>query len=104
MPTRRKSREVAAEELAAPDRAVGPVAGPVEDRADGGAELAVLGQARREVRVVVLDADQLDAVALDRVLGREVLGVQVVRDDLAASTANSRSKCSIPSTNERSVS
>ena len=42
----------------------------------------MLGEARGEVRVVVLDADELDAVALERVRGREVVGVQVVRDDL----------------------
>ena len=77
-------REVADEQLAAPDRAVEAVAGAVEDRADRRPWLAVLGQARRQVGVVVLDADQLDALALERVLGREVLGVQVVRDDLRA--------------------
>ena len=42
----------------------------------------MLGQACRQVRVVVLDADQLDPVALERVLRREVLGVQVVGDHL----------------------
>ena len=44
--------------------------------------LAVLGQAGGQVGVVVLDADQLDVVALERVLGRQVLGMQVVGDDL----------------------
>jgi hypothetical protein len=33
------------------------------------------------VGVVVLHADEVDAVELDRVLGRQVLGVQVVGDD-----------------------
>ncbi len=52
---------------------IAPIAGP---------RLAVLGQAGGEVGVVVLHADELDAVALERVLRREVLGVQVVGDDL----------------------
>ena len=42
----------------------------------------MLGQAGGEVRVVVLDAHRLDVLALERVLGGEVLRVQVVRDDL----------------------
>ena len=39
-------REVAAQQLAAPERAVGPVAGPVEDERERRAGLAVLGEAR----------------------------------------------------------
>jgi len=34
----------------------------------------VLGEARREVRVVMLDCDPLDAVALERIGRREVVG------------------------------
>ncbi len=66
-PTRVEPAQVADQDLAAPDRAVGAVAGTVEDRADGGPGLAVLGQAGGEVRVVVLDGDELDALALERV-------------------------------------
>ena len=48
------------------------------------AGLAVLGQARGKVRVVVLDADELELGiglgALLRVAGREVVGMEVVRD------------------------
>ena len=44
------------QELAAPDRAVGAVAGPVEGHPDHRAVLAVVGQAGGDVRVVVLDA------------------------------------------------
>ena len=72
--------EVAAQQLAAPDGAVGAVAGAVVDRARRPLH-AVLGQRRREVRVVVLDADRLQP-EVERVLGREVLRVQVVRDQL----------------------
>ena len=75
-----EAREAAEQELAAPDRAVGAVAGAVVDRAERLGR-AVLGEHRREVRVVVLDADVV-AVALERVLGRQVLRVQVVGDDL----------------------
>ena len=74
--------EVADQQLAAPDRAVGAVAGAVVDRPDRRAALAVLGQARGEVGVVVLDADVLDALARQRVGRRQVVGVQVVGDDL----------------------
>ena len=77
-----EAAEIADQQLAAPDRAVGAVAGAVEDRADRRAGLAVLGQSRGQVRVVMLHADQLDALALERVLGRQVVRVQVVGDDL----------------------
>ena len=42
----------------------------------------MLGEAGRQVRVVVLDREVLDALALEGVLGREVLGVHVVDDEL----------------------
>ncbi len=74
--------EAAGQQLPAPDGAVRPVAGAVVDRADRRALLAVLGEAGGEVRVVVLHRDLLDALALQRVLGREVLRVQVVGDEL----------------------
>ena len=46
--------EVAAQQLAAPERPVGAVAGPVEDERERGAGLAVLGEASGGVGVVVL--------------------------------------------------
>ena len=82
VPGAAEATHISDQQLAAPDRAVGAVAAAVEDRADGGARLAVLGEARREVRVMVLHPDQLDAVALERVLGRQVLRMQVVGHDL----------------------
>ncbi len=74
--------EAAEEDLPAPDRPVGAEARAVVDRADRRPGLAVLGERRGEVRVMVLDADELDALALLRVARREVVGVQVVCDDL----------------------
>ena len=80
-----ESREVAGEELAAPHGRVLAVAGAVEDHTQGRTRLAVLSKARREVRVVVLDADELQlgivVRPLHRVPRREVVRVEVVRDD-----------------------
>jgi len=52
------------------------------------------------VRVVVLHADQFDVLDLLGVLGGQVFGMQVVRDQLGR-MSNSRPKCSMPSVNER---
>ena len=73
--------QVAEQQLAAPDGAVLAVAGAVVDRTDRRPPLAVLGQRGGEVGMVVLDADVLDALALERVCGGQVAGMQVVRDD-----------------------
>ena len=59
-----------------------PSPAPSKIAPTAGAGLAVLGQAGGQVGVVVLDRDVLDALARERVRGREVVGVQVVRDDL----------------------
>ena len=73
--------EIAHEHLSAPDRPVAAVPRAVVDRADGRPFEAVLRKACGEVRVVVLDARQLDAVELERVGRRGVVGVQVVGDE-----------------------
>jgi hypothetical protein len=73
--------EVAAQELAAPERPVGAVARAVEDEGKRRALLAVLGEARSRVGVVVLHADQRQALLL-RPLRREVVGMEVVGDRL----------------------
>ena len=75
------------QELAAPDRAVGPVPGPVEGDADDRAVLAVVGEAGGDVRVMVLHADELNAgqftiSQVDRVRRGQVVRMQVVRDEL----------------------
>src|SRR5581483_10206885 len=66
---------------AAPEGAVRPEAGAVEDERERGAGLAVLGEAGGRVRVAVLDADEL-RVLLERPLRGEVLRVEVVRHHL----------------------
>ena len=92
-----EAAQVADQQLAAPDRAVGAVAGAVEDRRRRRAGLAVLGEAGGEVRVVVLHADMLDARrARARSASTGSRGAGRGRRP-RASTANRRSKCSIPS-------
>ncbi len=73
--------EVAAQKLATPERPVRSVSRPVEHERERRPLLAVLGEAGRGVSVMVLDPDLL-RVLLERPLGREVLGVEVVGDDL----------------------
>ena len=96
--------QIADEDLAAPDRAVGAVAGAVVDRADRRAGLAVLGEARGEVRVVVLDGDELDAVgARGRAWSRGTRGAGRARRPRARPRTAARGGRS-PSVKERSVS
>ena len=89
--SRSKPAEVAAQQLAAPERPVGAVARAVEDERERRALLAVLGEARGGVGVVVLDADERD-VLLERPLRREVLGVEVVGDDLRLDAEHRRGR------------
>ena len=77
-----ESLESAEEQLPAPHGPVGPVTSSIEDHADGRTTLAVLGETRRQVGMVMLHADQRHAVALERVRRREVVRVKVVSDDL----------------------
>jgi hypothetical protein len=69
-------------ELAAPDRAVGPVSKAVEGDPDHGCVDSVVRQAGHDVRVVMLHADQVDADEFHRVLGGEIFRVQIVRHHL----------------------
>ena len=92
--------QVGHQDLAAPDRAVGAPAEPVEGDADHRTGLAVVGQAGGDVGVVVLDAGQLDGAAalssrsraylVDRYSGCRSWATTSGR------TSNSRPKCSIP--------
>jgi hypothetical protein len=79
--------EVGHQELTAPDRAVGAVAGPVEGHPDHRAARpvvspAVIGQAGGDVRVMVLDPEQVHVGQVERVLGGQVLRMQVMGHDL----------------------
>ena len=79
-PVRAQVRE---EDLAAPERAVVAHAQAVVGDAQERGRDAVLGGAGRHVRVVVLDGDALPGrEPLQGVLGGQVLGVEVVDDDL----------------------
>ena len=81
--------EVGDEELAAPQRAVGPVAEPVEREPEHRFGAAVLHHARRDVRVVMLHPHG-GQVEVERELGREVLRMEVVGDDLGAHAVQRR--------------
>ena len=75
--------EIRDEELAAPHAAVRAEAEPVHRHADDFALYPVVGHAARDVRVVVLYADTLEfLIERERVLRREVFGMQIVRDYL----------------------
>ena len=76
--------EVAHEDLAAPDGAVGAIARAVVDRPDGRALESVLGKARGQVCVVVLDAGQLRTFEIEREGRRRVVGMEVAGDQLGA--------------------
>ena len=95
VPDALESAQVAAQQLAAPDGAVGAVAGAVVDRADRRRRHAVLGEARREVRVVVLDADAPAASRSSAYLVERYSGWRSCATSSGA-TANSRSKCAMP--------
>ena len=81
--------EVGAQELAAPERPVGAVAGAVEDERERGARLAVLGEAGGRVRVVMLHLDERQPL-LVRPLRRQVLGMEVARDASGSTPSISR--------------
>ena len=79
-------REVAHQHLAAPQAPVVAVAQPVQTHADDGFLPAALYQPGRDVRVVMLHGHLLRLRQRQRVLGREVLGVQVIRHHLGVET------------------
>ena len=93
-PMRSKPVQVAAQELAAPDRAVGAVAGAVVDRARRALGSPCSARHGGEVRVVVLDADRRAGRGRARTWSRGTPGAGRGRR-ARASTANSRSKCAI---------
>ena len=100
---RARTRQVADQQLAAPDRAVGAVAGAVVDRPQRGAGMAVLGQAGGEVGVMVLHADEITPSRSSACLVERYSGCRSWATT-SGWTSNSASKCSMPSTKERRVS
>ena len=81
MPDTRKTVEPGDEELAAPHRAVGAVAETVEREPDDRVDPTMLHHARGDMRVMVLHPDR-GKFEFERELGREVIGMQIVRDDV----------------------
>ena len=73
--------EVGHQELAAPQRAVGPVAETVEGEPEHRFGATVLHHARGDVGVVVLHRHDRQ-VEVERELGRQVFRVEIVRDHL----------------------
>ena len=81
MPDPLEPVEVGHQELAAPERAVGAVAEPVEGEPEHRFGAAVLHHARGDVGVVVLHGHERK-VEVEGELGRQVFRVQIVRDHL----------------------
>ena len=70
------------QDLAAPARAVGAVAGAVVGEPDHRSVEPVLGHRADDVRVMVLHGDAALRRAARAYMRRQVVGMQVVRDDL----------------------
>ena len=80
-----KAGVIADQALPAPDRAVGPEAGAVPHEADDLVVDVVVGHAGGQMRVVVLDADQGQALPLrplSGVVGGEIVRVQIAGQSL----------------------
>ena len=76
---------IAYQELASPDRPVGPITRAVERNADHRFVQVVFGHATGHVGVVMLDGKQPHVFArrpLTRVVRRGIVGMQIVHDHL----------------------
>ena len=74
------------ENLAAPRRAVGAIAGAVVRHTDDGPVESMLRHGARDVRVMVLHGNELDAFERLREACGEIVGMQVVRNDARRDT------------------
>src|SRR5260370_41138148 len=70
--------------FSAPNMSVGAVAGSVQGEPDHSAFEVVLRHTTCNVGVVVLHSDQLRSALLQRPFGGEVVGMEVIGDDLRA--------------------
>ncbi len=77
-----KRARLADEHLAAPNRAIGSVTRAVEDDADGFLGHVVFSHHRRQMRVMMLDAEARHVRLLQSPFGREILGMQVEGNQL----------------------
>src|SRR5271167_173267 len=79
------------EHFPTPDFPVGAIAGAIEDKADHATGEVVLRHATRNVGVVVLHADDADTfhrILFDGPFCGEILGMQIVGDDLRPNFEN----------------
>src|SRR5208282_2218275 len=76
------------EHLSAPDFSVGAVASPIQGEPDHPAFKVILRHTTGNVRVVVLHANQLHSTLLQRPSGGEVVGMEVIGDDLRPDLEN----------------
>src|ERR1700722_18213876 len=73
-------RQVRDQKFAAPDCAVEPESEPVESNPDRRSLRPVISKARSDVRVMMLDADELDAFQFERIFRRQILRMQIEGD------------------------
>ena len=79
-----KLRQVRDQKFAAPDSAVEPESKPVESDPDRRSLLSVISKACSDVRMMMLHADELDALKVEGVFRRQILGMQIEGDDLGS--------------------
>src|SRR5438094_4349720 len=73
-----ETSQVGHEEFSAPHAAVGSIATSIPRHTDDPTIQAVVDQAARDVRVMMLDGHVLDAVERARIDGRAIRGVEVM--------------------------
>ena len=79
-----KLHQVRDQKLAAPDAAVEPESEPIESNPYRRSLLSVVSKARRDVRMMMLHPDELDALKVERVFRRQIFGMQIEGDDLGS--------------------
>src|ERR1700722_9642967 len=73
--------QVRDQKFAAPDGAVEPKTEPIESNSDRRSLFSVVSEARSNVRMMMLHADDLDAFQFQGVFRRQILGMQIEGDN-----------------------
>jgi len=81
MPDAFEILQISDQKFPAPHRRVDSIAETVERNSDRRPLFSIVGQAGRDLRVMMLHANQFDAIKLQRLLGREIFGMKIVGDD-----------------------